>query len=156
MIERRDKWSVGEWMTSNPVTVGPDCPVKSAFHRMRAENFRHLLVVDEGELVGIVTDRDLRRPDISAEPDAWNETYNPDERYEVRYVMTPKVYTVGPQDPLEKALKMLIDNKIGALPVVDKHDQVIGILSAHDVLRAFDAALAANGNLLRYKPFSEE
>ncbi len=152
MYERRDKWSVGEWMTPNPVTVEPDCPVKSAFYRMRADHFRHLIVVDKGELAGIVTDRDLRRPDISEAPDAWNETYQPDERYEVRYVMTTKVFTVTPQDPLEKALKMLLDNKIGALPVLDRNDRVIGILTYHDVLRAFDAALAANGNLLRHQP----
>ena len=151
MQERHDRWSVGEWMTSSPVTIPPDCPVRSAFYTMRSRGFRHLMVVENEELVGIVTDRDLRRPDLSDEPYDWNDYYQPDEHYEVRFVMSSPVFTVNPHDPLEKPLRLLIENKIGALPVVDKNNRVIGILSAHDVLRAFDAALATNGDVLRFK-----
>lgn len=150
MHERKDRWSVGQWMTPNPDTVAPDLTVRQAFVRMRHEGYRHLLVVDgQGALVGIVTDRDLRRPDISDEPEGWHEYYNLDQDYEVSHVMTEKVVTLTPQDRLEKAIKLLMDNKFGAIPVLDKTGAVIGILTMHDVARAFGEALQDYGDVMR-------
>jgi acetoin utilization protein AcuB len=151
MQERKDLFSVGQWMTANPETVSPDISVRSAFFKMRLEGYRHLLVEEEGKLVGIVSDRDLRRPDISNEPDGWNDFYNLDDDYEVRYVMTRDVHTVTSGDPLEKALKLMTERKFNALPVLDKRGKVIGILSSHDLLRAFQATLQESGEMLRSK-----
>ncbi|MEM1201600.1 MAG: CBS domain-containing protein [Acidobacteriota bacterium] len=149
MYERKDKWSVGQWMSSNPLTVPPETSVRSAFYRMRVEGYRHLLVVAEDELLGIVTDRDLRRPDVSGDPDGWNEFYQLDEGTEVRHVMTGKVESLSPHDGLEKALKVFIAHKFGAMPVLDKKGEVIGILTTHDLLTGFQSALDAVGGLLR-------
>jgi acetoin utilization protein AcuB len=149
MQERKDKWTVGEWMTRNPQAVTPETSVKSAFFQMRAEGFRHLPVVEDGKLVGMVTDRDLRRPDLTDEPDGWHDFYQLDEDYEVRHVMTTRVESMVPSDGLEKALQLLIDRKFGAAPVVDKTGTMIGIVTTYDLMRAFQAALGEVGEALR-------
>ncbi|MDA8016296.1 MAG: CBS domain-containing protein [Thermoanaerobaculia bacterium] len=149
MQERKDNWSVGQWMTQNPSSVSSDTPVKSAFYRMRREGYRHLPVVDDGRLVGIVTDRDLRRPDLTTEPDGWNDYYRLDDQTEVRHVMTERVDTLSPSDPLEKALSTFIEWKFGAMPVLDKNGDLLGILTSYDLLRAFQVALAESADLLR-------
>lgn len=151
MQERKDLWSVGQWMTQNPETISPDTSVRSAFFKMRLEGYRHLLVEEDGQLAGIVSDRDLRRPDISDEPDGWNDFYNLDDDYEVRFVMTREVKTVSTQDTLEKAVKLMTEHKFNALPVLDKTGKVIGILSSHDLLHAFQKALDEAGDSLRNK-----
>ena len=58
------RWTVAEWMTSIPLCIPPSMSVRSAFAKMRIGHFRHLLVVKEGELVGMVTDRDLLVPPV--------------------------------------------------------------------------------------------
>jgi len=150
-MDSLDRWSVGEWMTREPITVSYECPVREAFYIMRSRRIRHLLVVEGDELIGIVTDRDLRRPDLPDEPYDWNDYYNPDENYEVGNVMNRQVFVARSSDPLEKAITLFIDNKIGALPVLDEGNRVVGILTQHDVLRAFDGVLAESGGILRFR-----
>lgn len=151
MQERKDKWTVGQWMTPNPATIEPDASVRAAFIQMRHRGFRHLPVVQDKKMVGMITDRDLRRPDISKDVEGWNDFYKLDEDCEVRYVMTTEVKSVYPNDSIEKAVALFIEHKFGALPVLDKNDELIGILSAHDVLNAFQEALDQVGELLRKK-----
>ena len=55
MHERKDKWSVGQWMTANPRAIGPELSVRQAFFTMRREGFRHLPVVDDDRLVGMAS-----------------------------------------------------------------------------------------------------
>lgn len=149
MQERKDAWTVGAWMTSNPQSITPDTSVRTAFFKMRSEGYRHLPVVEGGKLVGMVTDRDLRRPDLSPEPDGWHDYYNLEEDYEVRYVMTTRVESMAPSDGLEKALQLLIDRKFGAAPVVDKKGDMIGIITTFDLMRAFQEVLGQVGEALR-------
>lgn len=151
MQDRKDKWTVGQWMTANPVTVHPNTSVRSAFIQMRRQGFRHLPVVDGDKLLGIITDRDLRRPDISDDAEGWNDFYNLDDDCEVRYVMNTSVKTMTPGDQLEKAVQLFLEHKFGALPVLDKNGQLIGILSAYDVLRAFSELMDEIGHQLRKK-----
>ena len=149
MHERKDPLSVGAWMTPNPLTIGPDTSVRHAFVRMRSEGYRHLLVCENEELVGIVTDRDLRRPDISDDADGWLDYYKLDDDYEVRYVMTDNVVTLSPSEPIEKAVELFLDRKFGAVPVVDKNKHPIGILTTHDLLRAFAGVMRDVGDRAR-------
>jgi acetoin utilization protein AcuB len=150
MHERKDKWSVGQWMTQNPDTIKPETSVKQAFFKMRLEGYRHLPVVDEdGKLVGVVTDRDLRRPDVTDDVDGWDEFYQLGEDYEVQDIMTRDLQTLATNDTLEKAVSLFIEHKYGALPVLNKHGELIGILSSHDVLKSFELALKNAGTYLR-------
>ena len=149
MYERKDKWSVGQWMTPNPKTISPETSVKAAFFEMRTEGYRHLPVVDDGKLAGMVTDRDLRRPDLTDEPDGWHDFYQLDDDYEVRHVMTSNVMSMTSSDSLEKALSLLIEHKFGAAPVVDRHGLLIGIITTYDLMRAFNSVLGEVGEALR-------
>ncbi len=149
MQERKDKWSVGQWMTPNPQQIAPETSVRAAFFKMRSEGYRHLPVVEDNKLVGMVTDRDLRRPDLTDEPEGWHDFYHLDDDYEVRHVMTSQVESMTTSDSLESALKLLIERKYGAAPVIDEHGSMIGIITTLDLLRAFRSVMAELGEALR-------
>ncbi len=149
MQERKDKWSVGQWMTANPQMISPETSVRAAFFKMRSEGYRHLPVVRDAKVGGMVTDRDLRRPDLTNEPEGWHDFYNLDDDYDVRHVMTTGVESMSPTDSLEKALDLLIERKFGAAPVIDKAGSMIGILTTFDLMRAFQAVMGEAGEALR-------
>ena len=149
MQERKDKWSVGQWMTPNPQSISPETSVRAAFFKMRSEGYRHLPVVEGKKLVGMVTDRDLRRPDLTNDPEGWHDFYNLDDDYEARHVMTSRVASMTPSDSLEKALDLLIERKFGAAPVIDKHGAMIGIITTFDLMRAFQSVMGRVGEALR-------
>ncbi len=149
MLERRDRWSVGQWMTPNPQKISPETSVRAAFFKMRSEGYRHLPVVEDQKLVGMVTDRDLRRPDLTDEPEGWHDFYSLDDDYEVRHVMTSQVESMTPSDSLEKALDFLIERKFGAAPVIDKQGSMIGIITTFDLMRAFQTVMGEVGEALR-------
>jgi acetoin utilization protein AcuB len=142
MAESSPSWNVGSWMTDTPMAVAPGVSVQTAFFKMRVEGYRHLLVVQQGDLVGIVTDRDLRRPDSSSDPDGWQDLYSLDEELTVAEVMTKKVETVTPETPLIEVVELFLEHKFGALPVVDDRGRLVGIVSQHDVLAATRKLLA--------------
>jgi acetoin utilization protein AcuB len=127
---------VKEWMTPNPVTVHPDTGVKTAFRLMKKGGFKQLPVVEDGKLVGIVTDRDLRRPDISDEIESWDQLYRLDDTFNVRGIMTTDVIIVKENDPLESACLILRKKKFNSLPVLSDTGELVGILTVHDVLDA--------------------
>ncbi|MBC7360035.1 MAG: CBS domain-containing protein [Desulfacinum sp.] len=135
---------VGWHMTRNPVTVSPDTPLPSAREIMEKKGFSHLPVVDDkGRLCGIITDRDIKK--------AWASPATTLSVYEFTYllgrlkvsaVMTRDVITAHPGTSVERAAWMLRRHKIGALPVVDDRNQVVGILTVSDLL---DLILLATG-----------
>jgi acetoin utilization protein AcuB len=128
---------IKDWMTPNPVTVHPDTGVKTAFRLMKKGGFKQLPVVEEGKLVGIITDRDLRRPDLADEIQSWEQLYKLDDTFNVRGVMTTDVITVREDDTMESACLILRKKKFNALPVVSNAGELVGILTVHDVLDAF-------------------
>ena len=128
-------WTVRKYMTDVPLSVRPDTKLASAFLKMRIGHFRHLPVVDGGALVGMVTDRDLRRPHLNEAATHWHQLYDIDDERPVRDIMTTEVRTVGPDQHLKDAVEIFVEHGYGALPVVDQ-GTLIGILSVYDVLRA--------------------
>ncbi len=149
MQDPTDTWSVGRWMTPDPQMISPQTSVRAAFFKMRSEGYRHLPVVEDRKLVGMVTDRDLRRPDLTDEPEGWHEYYHLDDDYEVRHVMTSTVESMSPSDSLEQALDLLIERKFGAAPVIDENGSLLGILTTLDLLRAFQSVMGEAGETLR-------
>jgi CBS domain-containing protein len=109
---------------------------------MLEHRFRHLLVKDGGRLAGIVTDRDIRLnlPSPATSLSVWEINYLL-ARMTVGSVMTASVITVDPNRDAVEAARIMLDHKIGALPVVDG-GTVVGIMTETDILRAF-ATLAA-------------
>jgi acetoin utilization protein AcuB len=111
-------------MTPDPVTVTPQDPVTNAQGRMRTGGFRRLPVVQDGVLVGIITDRDIR-------------LYEGLEAYTtVGSVMTAHPITVSPQTTVEDATRVMLERKIGGLPVLEGQ-QLVGIITTSDILQAF-------------------
>ncbi len=128
---------VTNYMTRKVISVKPDTGVRVAFFKMKEHHIRHLPVVDDDDkLIGIVSDRELRRPDWVDESLDIAHTYYLDDEMSVGDVMIRKIHVIHTYDTLRKAVKLLLDNKIGAAPVLDKTEALVGMLSAVDLLRA--------------------
>jgi acetoin utilization protein AcuB len=135
---------VQERMTRQPITAGPDMPVADALALMRERKIRRLLVVDQGgKLVGIVSDRDLLQasPSPATSLSVWEITYLL-SKITLKSVMTTKVITVTPDEPLENAARIMADNKIGGLPVVE-NGALVGIITETDLFKVFLELLGA-------------
>ncbi|HYB44081.1 MAG TPA: CBS domain-containing protein [Candidatus Methylomirabilis sp.] len=131
---------VRELMTGAVVTVRPDTPVFDARQTMFKERIRHLLVTEDKRLVGIVTDRDIRLnlPSQATSLSVWEVNYLL-ARLTVDEVMTKGVIIIGPDREARDAARLMLEHKVGALPVLDG-EHLIGIITETDVLRAFARA----------------
>jgi len=110
-------------MSPDPSFVKPDHSLAAANALMHAEGIRHVAVIEDGKLVGILSDRDLRNH--------WGYL----DRTKVNAAMTPDPITVGPDVGIEQAARLLLSHKVGSLPVVE-NGKVIGIITTTDFLRA--------------------
>jgi len=128
---------VRELMTGAPITVSPETPVFDARQTMIRERIRHLLVTEHHRLVGIVTDRDIRLnlPSQATSLSVWEMNYLL-AQLTVDKVMTTAVIIIGPDLDARDAARLMLEHKIGALPVLDA-EHLIGIITETDVLRAF-------------------
>ena len=114
---------VSERMTPQPSWVRPDHTLAAAKALMDAEGIRHILVVEDGRLVGILTDRDLQRH--------WG--YLDSTLINVAMVANPT--TVAPDATVEDAARLLINHRVRALPVVEE-GRLVGIITTTDLLKA--------------------
>lgn len=130
---------IKSWITKEVVTIPPEASVKQAFGLMKSLGIRHLPVVRNGSLKGIVTDRDLRRPKISDVFKEWDQLYRINDEIQVEDVMVTPVQTVEEDADIKEAAKQMVKHRIGALPVVDSAGRMTGIITESDVLRAFVA-----------------
>jgi len=133
LLDRVRCGEVRDWMTRKPTTVAPDCSMGSAMSRMRRSRIRHLLVVDAGRLVGIVSHRDWSRIALEAVVDGW-------ERQPVARIMTEDPVTVAPEMLVVDAARVLLERRIGCLPVRDG-ETICGILTVSDALEALLSAM---------------
>lgn len=123
-------------MTKDPLTVTPVETVGQADDLMNTNRIRQLPVVHGKDLVGIVTDRDVR----SFLSGSLLESVEDREKAlntEVREIMTTEPITVSPDDDLPEAVELMIDEKIGGIPVVDDAEGLVGIVTYVDILRCF-------------------
>jgi len=141
---------VKDRMSPNPVTVTTDTSLKKALDLVRSSPFRHLPVLDEnGKLVGIVTEKSL----VYASPTS-NTTLSVFEvdyilsRTKVGQVIQGEAVVVRPDLPIEEAARMMIDHRIGCLPVVED-DELLGIISDTDIFRVFVEGLGGGHPSLR-------
>jgi CBS domain-containing protein len=110
-------------MTPNPAHVTPNDTLTSARALMDPGDFRCLPVVGGGKLVGIITDRDIRK-----HADSLDST-------NVVVAMTREVICVSPDDSVNEAVRSLLAYKVGGLPVIKK-DKLVGIITTTDILKA--------------------
>ena len=125
-------------MTKNPVTVSPHTPVSEARDKMKKEKVHRLPVVDKTDhLLGIITEKDIlyASPSPATSLDVY-EISSLMARLEVHSVMTKDVITIGSDTPLEDAARIMADNNIGGLPIIDK-GILVGIITESDLFRVF-------------------
>jgi len=130
---------VEEFMSREVVTANPRDGLRQTFYRMRERGVRHMPVLDEHEkLIGIVSDRDLRRPDWVDNEENVAHYYVLDNAHKVADAMTPDPIFLNPDDDLKRAVKLFARRRFGAMPVIDQQRRLVGILSVYDLLQAFD------------------
>lgn len=129
---------VSRYMTAKVITARPDEGVRKAFFRMRQHRVRHLPVVEEGgKLVGFISDRDLRRPDWVDQDVDISHAYQLDDNLQVQDLMSTNLVVAHTYESVAKAVDVFLEHRYGALPVLNKDEELVGILSAVDLLRAF-------------------
>lgn len=128
---------VKQCMSTSPVTVPPQTPVSEARELMQRKTIRHLLVTEGDRLLGIITDRDIRLnlPSPATSLSVWEINYLI-AKLTVGETMTKSVVTIDPEKQVEDAASLMLDRRIGALPVV-ANGRLSGILTETDLLRAF-------------------
>jgi acetoin utilization protein AcuB len=128
---------VREWMTPNPFTLTEADRVKTAVQHLLRAGIRHVPVLRDNVLVGIVTDRDLRRALPSVEAGASPEKYQAFmERTTLGDIMTVDPVTCTPDTDIADAVEIFVERKFGAIPIVEG-DELVAILTQIDVMRAF-------------------
>ncbi|MFA6900240.1 MAG: CBS domain-containing protein [Desulfurivibrionaceae bacterium] len=131
---------ITQHMTRNPVTVSPETLLPAVRDILQGGKFRHLPVVDGGNhLVGIVTDRDLRSasPSSVLSEERIKACHADFDQTPVSAIMSRAFFTLNPISTLDDALILLDREKIGALPVVDEEQRVIGMFSMRDLMAAY-------------------
>ncbi|MBI2998066.1 MAG: CBS domain-containing protein [Deltaproteobacteria bacterium] len=128
---------VSDVMTENPMTVEPSDTLDQVEELMEEHRIRQLPVVEDKELVGIITDRDVRpflRDRYLGRPEDQERVM----KTKVASIMSPKPITLSPNDELREAIELLVEEKVGGIPVVDEEEgSVVGIVTYVDVLRCF-------------------
>jgi acetoin utilization protein AcuB len=135
---------VYERMSRHPITVTADVPIDEALNLMRESKVRRLPVVDKkGKLVGIVSEKDLLYASPSpATSLSIHEIHYLVSKIKVADVMTKDVITVEEYTPLEEAARIMVDHKIGGLPVV-RDGALVGIITETDLFKIFLELLGA-------------
>jgi CBS domain-containing protein len=129
---------VSDLMRTRVVTVGPETPIAKIITIFRHNNFRHVPVVLESLLIGIISDRDIRRAvGIAYVRDAQlnDQGATPNDPSKAVEIMEPDVRTVKSTSPLNDAIRLMIEHQIHSLPVTDG-DALVGIITPQDFVRA--------------------
>ena len=122
-----------ELMTASPTVIDATSTLRTALEKLQALDVRHLPVVDtDGQLVGMLSDRDLRSYSGILPLDA-----------SVSSVMSADVIAVDSEADLAEVVDLMLDNKIGAVPVLDADDALVGIISYVDILRMLSLEVIA-------------
>jgi acetoin utilization protein AcuB len=127
---------VENWMNPNVITVDADDSMLDATKILKEHNIRHLPVLEKGKLVGVITDRDLKRasPSDATTLEAHELLYLI-ATIKVREIMTKNPITVPYNYTIEEAAEILLQAKISGMPVVDKDGDVIGTITQTDLFK---------------------
>ena len=127
---------VANWMSKNIITVDENDSMQEAMKLLKEHDIRMLPVTKKGKLVGIVTDRDLKRASASdATTLEIHELFYLLSRIKVKNLMTKEVITVPPDFTVEETALVLQKNKISGVPVVDSKGELVGTITQTDLFR---------------------
>jgi CBS domain-containing membrane protein len=123
-------------MTTDVVAVAVDARPSDVRDLLRSRPFHHVPVVDGALLVGILSAADLARISLEAwgvDPDTTDATL--DAAFSIEAIMSADVATIRPEEPILRATELLAEGTFHALPVVDAHGHLVGIVTSTDLLR---------------------
>ncbi|MGB3712845.1 MAG: CBS domain-containing protein [Candidatus Promineifilaceae bacterium] len=128
---------VKERMSQPVISVAPDLPIMEALNLMKREQIRRAPVMKDGKMIGIVSERDLldASPSDATSLSVWEVNYLL-SRVPVSDVMTKDVLTLEEETPIEEAARIMVDNKLGGLPVI-RGKTVIGLITETDLFKCF-------------------
>ncbi len=129
---------VANRMSQNPITIPPDTAVTKAASMMKAHKINRLPVVENGKLVGLVSDGDISR--VSPSPATTLSQYEISsllDNLKVKDIMSKRVIAINADATIEEAAYLMERNNISGLPVVSGEGTVVGVITARDILRAF-------------------
>ncbi len=128
---------IKNWMSTNVVTLTPDRSMMKASKLMKDNNISRIPIVDEqGKLVGLVSDRDIKEASPSkATTLDMHELYYLVSEIKLKDIMTKDPVTVKPDETVEKAAVLMLEGNFGSLPVVDDDGKVVGIITDSDVFK---------------------
>jgi CBS domain-containing protein len=139
--------TVSEIMTREVVSVEESDSLLNLLESMQALRFRHLPVTDGDRLIGLLTERDLLRLSTSELlPHHADQNRGLLERFRVRDVMVRDVRTVSPDTSLAAAGRLLLQQRIGCLPVVDGQNVLVGIVTSSDYVASVARAVPQSGS----------
>jgi len=142
---------VHDRMTTPVTTISAKTSFPDALKLMQEGGFRRLPVVDrKGRLVGIVSERDLLHaaPSAASSLSIWEVQYLL-SKLQIEMIMNKDVITVTPDMPVEDAASLMVANKVGGLPVIDKEKRVVGIITETDIFETFVEMFSAGEAGLR-------
>ena len=117
--------TIRDVMTSNPTTIAPSTPVVDAARKMRDEDVGSLPIVENGELTGTITDRDITVRAVAEGRDAQSTT--------VGEIASRDLVTIDPQQTLDEAVRLMAQHQLRRLPVVEEDGRLVGILAQADI-----------------------
>ena len=121
-------------LTSPVLTLTPNASLMEAWELFRTKRFRHIPVLDQsGRLIGIVSDRDVLRESVKIQQASHGDTVSP--QLDVRDVMTTSVLTAHADTEIRAIARVLFEERIGAMPLMDDEGRLVGILTRSDILR---------------------
>ena len=127
---------VSNWMSKNVITVDVDDSMHDAMKRMKEKDIRMLPVLKKGKLVGVVTDRDLKRASASdATTLDVHELLYLVSKIKILNIMTKNPITVPQNFTIEETAEVLLKHKISGVPVVDQNGQLVGTITQTDLFR---------------------
>ena len=137
-------------MSKYPLTIGPEESLSDAHQYMLEQKVRHLPVVKpDGKMIGLIAEEDLLKaePSSATSLSVWEIHYLLME-VKVKAVMVKEVITTTEDTPIEEAAHIMLDNKIGSLPVI-RDDKLVGIITESDIFRTLMELFAAREKGLR-------
>lgn len=129
---------VAERMTKHPVTMSSNATIGEVDRMMKKNKFHRMIIVDDGKLVGYLSDRDVMR--VAPSPATSLSKFEIRElldKLSVKDIMQKKVVTVSEDATIEEAALIMYQNKVGGLPVISQVGKVVGIITATDILKTF-------------------
>lgn len=140
---RRHLTEVRDWMTEEPVTIAPQLSLYEAYNRMIENDIRRLPVVDRrSNLLGIITLSDVVKTAAFTRDSSKVESDLLANKNTVAAIMSEAPFTVAPDDTIQEAAELMLDNQVSGLPVVDGA-RLVGIITESDIFRLVVESWAA-------------